>query len=71
MVCKKWFSSSTNTQGWKVHLKKQHNVLAAVSSNSSSRGGDDEDTLSQQRSLQLQQQTITRRPFPPHVVRNF
>ena len=70
MVCKKWFLSSTNAQGWKVHLKKQHNVLAAVLSKSLSGAGDDKDTPSQQQSLQLQQ-TITKRPFPPHVFHNF
>ena len=35
VVCKKWFSASTNAQGWKAHLKTQHRVLLpAAESNS-------------------------------------
>ncbi len=27
IICKKWFSGSTNGQGWKVHLSNQHCII--------------------------------------------
>ena len=73
VVCKKWFSQATNAQGWKVHLKKQHDVTDIVTtSDTSSRGLADEDgtTSSSQPILRLQQ-TITKRPLPPHVAHKY
>ncbi len=55
VVCKKWFSASTNAQGWKAHLKTQHRVLSPAEAPPAT--------------LQLQQ-TI-KRPLPSHVVRKF
>lgn len=66
-LCKKWFSPSTNAQGWKVHLKKQHDVKATPSV---LHGDTEEAALASRQSLQVQQ-SMKKRTFPGHVVRAF
>ena len=65
-LCKKWFSPTTNAQGWKVHLKYQHEVNDVPSALQAG----EEATLTSQQSLQVQQ-SMKKRAFAPHVVRAF
>ena len=63
VLCKKWFSSSTNAQGWKVHLKNQHHVTSLASVMLA----DDEDGTTSSRQTTQLHQAIKNRPLPPHV----
>jgi hypothetical protein len=60
LQCKKWFLSSTNAQGWKIHLQAQHgNQDTSTTSLSSPDGGT---TTRQQQSL------IKKVTLPAHLV---
>ena len=66
LQCKKWFSSSTNAQGWKIHLQAQHGIKkpskedTSTTSLSSPDGGT---TTRQQQSL------MKKVTLPAHLVR--
>jgi hypothetical protein len=57
MVCQNWFSSRTNSQGWKIHLSKKHHITAMSL----------QEQLSQKRSAG-RQATMLSMPLPQHVV---
>jgi hypothetical protein len=61
-ICRKWFSSSTNAQGWKVHLSVQHRITLQ----SHTGGSDDSQTLSTQI-----QQTMKTVATPPYLLRKY
>jgi hypothetical protein len=67
VICKKWFSASTNAQGWKVHWKTQHRVLSPAARNSDA----DVQSASSALPVILQLQQTIKRHLPPHVVRRF
>lgn len=66
VVCKKWFSGSTNGQGWKVHLGKQHRIVDPACKK---KVQSDEGTLPAP--TVLWQQTLKKVSHPPYAVRNF
>jgi hypothetical protein len=60
-ICRKWFSSSTNAQGWKVHLSVQHRITLQ-----SHTGGSDDTQISTQ-----VHQTMKTVATPPHLLRKY
>jgi hypothetical protein len=67
--CKKWFSSSTNAQGWKAHLLAQHGIKKPSEEDSSSTslsspGGGG-------KSRHQQQSLMKKMTLPAHTVRIF
>jgi hypothetical protein len=59
LICKKWFSGSTNAQGWKAHLSTQHNISNKPPPQESSS------------SSRIIQQTIQSMPIPQHLLRKY
>ena len=74
VLCKKWFSPSSNAQGWKAHLKSQHSITSTAATairNTSQSGVDDEEGAALPSTGILQLQQTIKKPLPPHVVRRF
>jgi hypothetical protein len=65
-LSKKWFLSTTNAQGWKVHLQNQHEVNDV----SSVLQADEEASSTSRQTLQVWQ-SVKKCAFVPHVVRAF
>ena len=61
--CKKWFSSSTNAQGWKAHLQAQHGIMSPTAASHN-----DDSTTSSSLPGTKQQTLIKKVMLPAHVV---
>ena len=62
--CKKWFSSSTNAQGWKAHLRAQHGIMSPTAAS------DKDDSTTTSSLPGTKQQTLIKKVMlPAHVVR--
>ena len=74
VICKKWFSASSNAQGWKAHLKTQHSIIsskASATNNNTSKLVEEEGTTAQSSLGILQMQQTIKKPLLPHVARRF
>jgi hypothetical protein len=60
MVRQNWFSSGKNTQGWKIHLSKQHHITAMSLQVQSS-----------QKRPAGRQAAMLSMPLPQHVVHKY
>jgi hypothetical protein len=74
VICKKWFSASSNAQGWKAHLKTQHSIIsskASATNNNTSKLVEEEGTTAQSSLGILQMQQTIKKPLLSHVARRF